>query len=133
MIENSCCLRIVSTPIMSDLVENENSSESERNVQEKEQERECFICNLPGDPIDNRIKCLSSAILKNCIEAIEVRSKQQSNTSRRSIDVASIQLPKDLEEKGYHQKCYKQLTNLSGKRKIEEIVDPDANENNPRY
>lgn len=118
---------------MSDRVENENSSESEINLQEKEQERECFICNLPGDPIDNRIKCLSSAILKNCIEAIEVRSKQQCNTSRRYIDVASIQLPKDLEEKGYHQKCYKQLTNLSGKRKIEEIADPDANENNPRY
>lgn len=118
---------------MSNLVENENSSESERNVQEKEQERECFICNLPSDPIDNRIECLSSAILKNCIEAIEVRSKQQSNTSRRYIDVASIQMTKDLEEKGDHQKCYKQLTNLCGKRKIEEIVDPDVNENNPRY
>lgn len=120
---------------MSDLVENEKNSESERNVQEMEQERLCFICNLPGDPINNRIKNLSSAILKNCIEAIEVRSKQQSNTSRKSIDVASIQLPKDLEEKGYHQQCYKQLTNLSGKRKIQEIVavDPDVNENNPRY
>lgn len=117
---------------MSDLEENENSSESERNVEENEQERVCFICGLSGDPIYNRIKCLSSAILKNCIEAIEVRSKQQSNTSRRSMDVASIKLPKDLEEKGYHQKCYKQLTNLSGKRKIE-VVDPDANENNPRY
>lgn len=62
-----------------------------------------------------------------CIEAIEVKKKQQPNTSRRSMDVSSIQLPKDLEEKGCHQKCYKQLTNLSGKRKIEEIVGADEN------
>ncbi|KAL3281732.1 hypothetical protein HHI36_004936 [Cryptolaemus montrouzieri] len=32
-------------------------------------------------------------------------------------------MPKDLEEKGYHQQYYKQLTNLSGKRKFEENHD----------
>lgn len=53
-IQNSCCLRIASSPIMSDLEENENSSESERNVEENEQERVCFICGLSGDPIYNR-------------------------------------------------------------------------------
>ncbi|KAL3273649.1 hypothetical protein HHI36_015079, partial [Cryptolaemus montrouzieri] len=46
--------------------------------------------------------------------------KNQSDRSRKFIDASIIQLPKDLEEKEYHQQCYEQLTILSGKRKFEE-------------
>ena len=88
----------------------------------------CFICGLTGDPINNKLKNLTCAILNNCINAIGIRRRSQSNRSRKSFDVSKIQLPKDLEEKGYHQQCFKQLTNLSGKRNFE--VNDDTSQPN---
>ena len=85
----------------------------------------CFICEEPGDQIDNKLKSLTSEILNNCTKAIEIRSKQPQR-SRESLDCSSICLPSNLYEKGYHQNCYKRLINISGKRKISEAENENT-------
>ena len=76
------------------------------------------ICEEAGDPITNKLKNLTSEILSNCIKAIDIRNNQPEGR-RRSLDCSSIQ-------KGYHHACYKRLTNLSGKRKINETENENT-------
>ncbi|KAL3288289.1 hypothetical protein HHI36_002737 [Cryptolaemus montrouzieri] len=99
----------------------------------KLKEKICLICGQMGDTINNKLKNLSCTILTNCIDAIGVRKRSQSDRSRKSVDSSIIQLPKDLEEKGYHQQCNKQWTILSGKTKFEENYDTSqSNKDNTR-
>lgn len=88
--------------------ENEESSDEQN---ENLPDKIYFICELWGDPINNTIKPLTSDTLTNCIKTNDFRKKNQSS-QRSIIDFTLIEPPISLEEKGYHQQCYKQLTNL---------------------
>ena len=48
-------------------------SENEENSSDSDVEKLCFICNLPGDPINNKLKDLKADVLGKCIKAIEMR------------------------------------------------------------
>lgn len=91
-------------------------------------EKVCFICLTSGDPIADKLKNVTEKILSKSRDAIQARNKQP-ESSRLSIDISTIKLPDNLEKNNkYHQKCFRSLTNLSGKNKIDEQAEDSEDE-----
>lgn len=104
---------------MEDLEENSSGSTSSSGsaATEVDLEKVCFICLETGDPINNKLKKVTAEVLGKSASAIEERNKRKG--SRKSIDTNKIRLPENLQKNNkYHQACFRDLTNLSGKKKI---------------
>lgn len=108
-----------------DVQSNNSSEESDVDL-----DKVCFICLEVGDPISDKLKNITANVLSKSIVAIETRNKLPRGT-RKSLDWSKIKLPASLQEnRKYHQSCFRDLTNVSGKkrtykssRSIEDVSD----------
>lgn len=124
-----------------------NSSEDEE-ASEVDLEKACFICLKVGDPIVNKLKNVTGNVLSKCVLAIDTRNKLPSGT-KKTLDISNIKLPENLQQnRKYHQNCFRNLTNVSGKKQrtetlqsaevvddiqAEEVPDPDDIEADQDY
>lgn len=93
-----------------------NSGCDEESVTEDNLTKVCFICMESGDPVINKLKTVTANVLSKSVFAISERNKL--GGCRKSMDLSKVNLPPNLQKQyKYHQSCFRELTNLSGKKR----------------
>lgn len=99
----------------------EHSSNSSEDAADMDLEKVCFMCLNFGDPITDKLKKVTGNILSKCKCCYWNEKQTQPGGTRKSLDIPKIKLPENLQEtRIYHQSCFRNLKNVSGKKQLDE-------------